>query len=96
MAKFAIKVKSKNGQNVITSLMQSSTVIQLKTELESVTKIPANNLHVLFGFPPKPLEFTSNEATLNECGIISGKSRIIESGKAISVKHFTFRRNIDC
>lgn len=95
MAKFAIKVKSKNGQNVITSLMQSSTVIQLKTELESVTKIPANNLHVLFGFPPKPLEFTSNEATLNECGIISGKSktRIIWS---ISIKHFTFRRNIDC
>lgn len=73
MAGFALKIKSKNGQNVLKNLTSKSTVADLKTALVSATNINKNYLNILYGFPPKPLSLSSNDCTLEQCGIVSGK-----------------------
>lgn len=78
MAQYAIRVKSKSGQQVIQGLNNQSTILDLKNQLSSVTKIPVGHLHVLSGFPPKAFDLTNNNQTLNESGLTSGVTLIVE------------------
>ncbi|XP_044726660.1 ubiquitin thioesterase OTU1 [Chrysoperla carnea] len=78
MAGFALKIKSKNGQNVLKNLTSKSTVADLKTALVTATNINKNYLNILYGFPPKPLSLSSNDCTLEQCGIVSGETLIVE------------------
>uniref|UniRef100_A0A1B6GCP4 Ubiquitin thioesterase OTU n=1 Tax=Cuerna arida TaxID=1464854 RepID=A0A1B6GCP4_9HEMI len=78
MASFVLKIKSKHGQAVLDTLQNSTTIRVLKEELSKITKIPVSRLHVLGGFPPKPLDLNEDEKTLVEIKINSGDTLIIE------------------
>nr|CAD7201636.1 unnamed protein product [Timema douglasi] len=78
MAGFVLKVKTKSGQMVIKGLNSKSTIADLKTTLSSQTNIKEDCLHVLSGFPPKPLNLSPDEASLETCKITSGDTLIVE------------------
>lgn len=78
MAPLALKVKTKNGQQIINTLTPESTIIELKRLLSNVSKIPINRLHALSGYPPKILDFTRDTVQLVNCGIKSGDTLILE------------------
>lgn len=78
MARFALRVKSKSGQQVVETLTPQSTILDLKNQLSSLTGIPVNRLHVLNGFPPKIFDLSRNDETLNASGISTGDTLIVE------------------
>lgn len=78
MAGFALKVKSKSGQQVIKHLNPQSTVAELKSVLSSLTDVHLRNLHVLFGFPPKAMDLSGDNRTLVDVGISSGDTLIVD------------------
>lgn len=78
MANFVLRVKTKNGQVVLNTIQHSSTVASLKNELSQLSKIPQNNLHVLSGFPPKPIDLSAEDKTLEGMNINSGDTLIVE------------------
>jgi len=85
MAGFALRVKTKNGQIVLNTVQPSSTIYTLKEELSNITKISPNNLHVLYGFPPKPLDLSIEDKTLESRNIHSGDTLIIEEKPSQSI-----------
>lgn len=78
MARFALRVKSKSGQQVVEGLNAQSTILELKTQLSALTKIPVGHLHVLSGYPPKICDLSNNSRTLADSGISSGDTLIVE------------------
>lgn len=79
MAGFALKVKTKVGQQIIINdLTSGNTIKDLKQLLSNISNIPVHNLHVLSGFPPKTLDLSDDNLTLNASGIISGETLILE------------------
>lgn len=104
MARFALKVKSKSGQQIVEGLTPQSTILDLKTQLSSLTSIPESSLHVLSGYPPKTLDLSNNDKTLQESGVASGDTLIVEmkcgaasSSENNEIKHHIFdRKELDC
>ncbi|XP_063227625.1 ubiquitin thioesterase Otu1 [Bacillus rossius redtenbacheri] len=82
MAGFALKVKTKSGQVVVNGLTPKSTVADLKHKLSAVTSIKENCLHVLAGYPPKPINLSVGDATLETVNINSGDTLIVEEKQA--------------
>lgn len=78
MACLILKVKSKSGQLVLNDLTKNHTVYDLKNQLSQKCHIPQNALHVLSGFPPKPINLTNNSETLDSIGVNTGDTLIIE------------------
>jgi ubiquitin thioesterase OTU1 len=78
MAGFALKLKTKSGQMVIKGLSSKDTISELKRKLSSLTNIKENALHVLSGYPRKPIDLSVSEATLESRGICSGDTLIVE------------------
>ncbi|XP_022909210.1 ubiquitin thioesterase Otu1 isoform X2 [Onthophagus taurus] len=79
MTTFALKIKTKVGQEVVRSLTPDSTIADLKTVLAKIGNIPENRLCVLSGFPPKVLDLSGDAKTsLKEKGITSGDTLILE------------------
>lgn len=78
MAGFALKVKSKTGQQILRSLTKESTIYDLKSTLSSLSNIPTNKLHVLYGFPPRILDISHDSLTLASSGISTGETLILE------------------
>ncbi|KAG5899169.1 hypothetical protein JTB14_029003 [Gonioctena quinquepunctata] len=78
MAGFALKVKTKTGQQVVNTLTNESTVIELKQTLSGLSNIPVNRLLILSGFPPKILDLTQDHMKLGICGVKSGDTLILE------------------
>ncbi|XP_046392123.1 ubiquitin thioesterase OTU1 [Ischnura elegans] len=78
MSSFVLKLKSKSGQTVVSGLTGESTLLELKEKLSSITKIKPEFLHVLYGYPPKPLALGENTLTLDNCAISSGEILIVE------------------
>lgn len=78
MASFVLRVKTKNGQVVLNTIKSSSTVASLKNELSQISQIPRSNLLVLSGFPPKNLDLSVEEKTLEAMHISSGDTLIVE------------------
>lgn len=78
MAGFALKVKTKSGQMVVKGLNPKDNIANLKHKLASLTNINENCLYILCGYPPKPVDISVNEATLESRGICSGDTLIVE------------------
>lgn len=78
MSGFALKIKTKIGQQVVRSLTPDSTIKDLKRLLSNISNIPENKLHVLSGFPPKTLDLSGDAISLKSSGIISGDTLILE------------------
>ncbi|XP_012283537.1 ubiquitin thioesterase OTU1 [Orussus abietinus] len=78
MAGFVLKFKTKLGVKVVHELTPHDKVPALKAKLSELTGIPAEALQILAGFPPKELDLNRGDATLEESGIVSGDTLIIE------------------
>lgn len=84
MAGFALRMKCKTGQMVIKGLTPQSTVGELRSKLCSLANIKDKALHVLSGYPPKPLDLNRYDRTLDEVGVISGDTLIVEERQICS------------
>lgn len=78
MAGFVLKVKTKSGQKVVNGLTTNNKISELKSKLSDLTGIQKNALHILTGFPPKAIDLTKEDATLEESTIVSGDTLIVE------------------
>ncbi|XP_043250943.1 yod1 deubiquitinase [Colletes latitarsis] len=78
MAGFVLRVKTKSGQKVVNGLIPKDKVSELKSKLSEITGIPVGALHVLGGFPPKAINLNKEKATIEESGIVSGDTLIVE------------------
>lgn len=78
MAGLVLRVKTKSGQKVVSGLAVHDKVSQLKTKLAELTGVPVAALHVLAGFPPKPIDLDGADTTIERAGIISGDTLIVE------------------
>lgn len=80
---FSVKLKSKKGQFIVNDLNESTTLAELKTRIAQVTQIKEPQLHVLVGFPPRPLNLTEEQQrNLIAAGINSGETLIVEERAA--------------
>ncbi|KAH8278191.1 hypothetical protein KR044_001066 [Drosophila immigrans] len=76
---FSVKLKSKKGQFIVSDLSESTTLAELKTRIAHVTQIKEPQLHVLVGYPPRPINLTEQQQrTLVAAGIKSGETLIVE------------------
>lgn len=78
MTGFSLKLKSKKGQHVVRNLNADATVGILKARISEITQIPQTLLHVLVGFPPRPLDLSKDGADLSSSGITNGDTLIVE------------------
>lgn len=78
MANYVIKVKSKTGQHLVDTFNENSTLESLKSRIAELTQLNADTLHMLVGFPPKPLDTNINSNTLKVSGIHNGDTIIVE------------------
>lgn len=78
MAGFVLRVKTKSGQKVVKGLKPTDRVSILKDKLSDITGIRNDMIHVLVGFPPKPLDLSNDDLTLNQTNITSGDTLIVE------------------
>lgn len=80
MAGFALKLKTKTGQqHIVSNLEQSTTVRNLKGKISELTNIPSNVLHVKLGFPPfRQLDFSKEDELLSAIGISNGDTLIVD------------------
>lgn len=78
MGGFVLKVKTSRGQHLVDILSADETIGTLKSKISEITRIPAEGLNVLIGFPPKLLDLSANENTLATTGIKNGDSLIVE------------------
>lgn len=78
MAGFALKVKTKTGQQVLKDLSSETTIQELKAILSELSNIPIGRLQVLSGFPPKVIDLSSGGIPLGGSGITSGDTLILE------------------
>lgn len=95
MAGFVLKVKTKTGQIIVKTLTPSSTIADLINELSTLTNIPAKRLHILSGFPPKPLNLEQFNISLESCGLQSGETLIVEEKEVIQEKEQIPRHTAD-
>lgn len=77
---FSVKLKSKKGQFIVNDLNEHTTLGELKTKIVQATAIQAPQLHVLVGYPPKPLDLSQQQEQrdLKTIGINSGETLIVE------------------
>lgn len=78
MAGFALKIKCKGGQTIVKGLTAQSTVSELKKQLSELSRCSACDIQVLAGFPPKPVNLSDENATLEALLISSGDTLIVE------------------
>lgn len=78
MAEYVLRVKTKSGQKVVNGLLPQDKLGKLRSKLVEITGIPAEALHVLGGFPPRPINLNDETNSLEVSGIISGDTLIVE------------------
>ena len=83
MGSFAIRVKSKSGQKIVDNLRPDDTLTKLKSRLSEVTGIKPEALNILLGFPPKALDVSNGNVTLQESSIASGDTLIVEEKQVV-------------
>lgn len=89
-----LKVKTKQGHHVVSNLSADETIGNLKSKISELTRIPADVLCVLVGFPPKPLDLSANENLLSASGIINGDTLIVEEKSIPDVVPQQHRNNL--
>ena len=83
MAGFALKLKTKSGQMVVNGLTPKDSVSDLKQKIATLTGIKEDCLNILSGYPPKFVDLSGINATIESRGISSGDTLIIEEKKPI-------------
>lgn len=78
MSNILLRVKTKNGQQVINNLTLNSTIKDLKQALSLLSSIPEAKLQVLTGFPPKTLDISQDDSSLVNSGISTGDTLILQ------------------
>ncbi|XP_014240535.1 ubiquitin thioesterase OTU1 [Cimex lectularius] len=79
MAKMVLRVRTKSGMNVLVDhLNPTSTLLELKEFVSAKVDIPVERMVILSGYPPRPLELSMNDITLEVAGIKSGDSLAVE------------------
>lgn len=87
MPGYTVKVKTKQGQHVLSDLDPESSVAALKSKLFELTQIPSGNLQIKTGFPPKNLDISNEASTIQAIGVVNGDTLIIEdSGATTAVR----------
>ncbi|EDV96303.1 ubiquitin thioesterase OTU1 [Drosophila grimshawi] len=82
---FSVKLKSKKGQFIVNDLNENTTLAELKTRIAEATEIGEPQLHVLVGYPPRPLDLNEQQQrNLRSVGINSGETLIVEEKAAPS------------
>ncbi|KAL0270875.1 UNVERIFIED_CONTAM: hypothetical protein PYX00_008148 [Menopon gallinae] len=76
-----LKLKTKSGQFVLKELTKNHTVSDLKVQLSLQCQISQNDLRVLAGYPPKPINLSNNSLTLDSIGVNTGDTLIVEEKK---------------
>lgn len=76
-----LKLKTKSGQFVLKDLTKNHTVSDLKIHLSLQCQISQNDLRVLAGYPPKPINLSNNSLTLDSIGVNTGDTLIVEEKK---------------
>lgn len=89
-----LKVKTKQGHHVVSNLSADETIGNLKSKISELTRIPAESVCVLHGFPPKPLDLSANENLLSASGIINGDTLIVEEKSIPDVVPQQHRNNL--
>lgn len=84
MSGFVLKIKTKDGQHIVSNLSTGETIGKLKLQIAELTNIPADCLNIKNGFPPKPLDLSSNDESISTSGIRNGDTLIVEQGKVSS------------
>lgn len=80
---FSVKLKSKKGQFIVKDFTNQTTIADLKQRIAELTQIKEQHLHMLMGFPPRPLDVTQNvQQTLQAAGICNGETLIVEEKQA--------------
>ena len=84
MGGLTLKVKFKSGQKIVDKLLPQDSVANLKHKLSEITNIKIQDMQVLRGFPPKILDLSNDDATLQESDITSGETLIVQQKEIIS------------
>lgn len=69
---WTFNVQSKTGLSRVNGMSKSTTLLELKTKIASLTNIAPESQKILSGFPPQPLSLTNNDATLCDIGLSPG------------------------
>ncbi|KAJ8668333.1 hypothetical protein QAD02_009996 [Eretmocerus hayati] len=83
MGGFVLRVKSKDGQKIVDNLNPQDTIAKLKNKLSELTGVQAEALQILRGFPPKALDLSNSDATLQDSEILSGETLIVEEKQEV-------------
>lgn len=78
MSVFKIKVKTKSNHFVESGLTKNTTVHELRSRLATLTGYALDNMTILSGFPPKPLDLNNPDATLQSIGVNSGDTLLVK------------------
>ncbi|XP_042912582.1 uncharacterized protein [Parasteatoda tepidariorum] len=83
---FAIRCISASGRFTISELESSSTVKALKESIMKVTEIQPEKMKILSGYPPKPIKLEHDNSKLDEVGIESGETLIIQVDETLNAQ----------
>lgn len=83
MSILALKVKSKNGQQILKELTAESKVGELKAALAQAAGILAERVTVRSGYPPQILDVSNDAQTLAAAGLRSGDTLLVEESVCI-------------
>lgn len=79
---FSVKIKSKKGQFIVKDLTTKTTIGELKAKVSQLTEVKEPQLHILAGFPPRPLDLSQNAHSISTVGVSSGETLIVEERPA--------------
>ncbi|XP_017840810.1 ubiquitin thioesterase OTU1 [Drosophila busckii] len=79
-----LKIKTKKGQFIVSGLDENITLAELRTRIAQTTDIQESQLHVLVGYPPRPLDLSGDQQqrSLHAAGVNSGDTLIVEEKMA--------------
>lgn len=76
---FYLQLKTKDENYDLKNAVNAhSTVIELQHRISELTGILVSNLKIIYGYPRKPLDVSSGQVKLDECGIKSGTTLYVE------------------
>lgn len=77
----SIRLRAPKGNIPLSTLNQNSSFSELTQEISKLTKISENYLIIKHGYPPKTLDNTRDDITLNFLNITDGDTLIVEESK---------------
>ncbi|KMS65417.1 hypothetical protein BVRB_036200, partial [Beta vulgaris subsp. vulgaris] len=77
-----LQIRGPSSRAVVSSLSAQSTIAQLLNAITEAVDVPADEQRLMTGFPPKELDLSNWEISLEDSGIKSGDSIIVENTSA--------------